>query len=148
MVLGLRREEEVALATQHNGHNGSSLSGAAVRAIPFLKNLSSRYHCSRCSGRVYPYERIMGLAELHNEATGRDVLLYSLNNGIEPGLPKWAYCDHCDRYVQCNRVTNHEVILRRIKNSNITWRLPDGTRRTPGNVEKVIASHMLSSRAG
>jgi hypothetical protein len=113
----------------------------------YLKNLSSRYTCAACGSRVYPYERIMGLAELHNDTTGNDVLLYSLNNGIEPGLPKWAYCDHDEKYVQCNRVTNHDLILQRVQRGNITWRLPDGVRATAGNVEKTIAKYMLDAKA-
>lgn len=84
----------------------------------------------------------MGLAEITNEATGRDVLLHTLNNGIEVGLPKWAYCDHCQRYVQSNRITNHDVVLARVQAANITFRLPQGARRTQGAVLQAIAARL------
>jgi hypothetical protein len=111
----------------------------------YLQSLSVRYYCSACQSRVYPYERIMGIAEIHKDSTGNDVLLYTLNNGIEPGFPKWAYCDHCEKYVQANRVSNHDVIIQRIKRANIMWRLPEGQRRSQQNIEAAIAKHMMES---
>lgn len=94
-----------------------------------LTRLHSRYHCTGCGIRVFPYDAIdreLGLEAPMVGKSGEAVLLSTLNSDPVKDSKgvylKWAWCWACNTFVQCIRKTNAEIRMSYLNRHGISIR--------------------------